>query len=60
MFLVIAILFGAFLTICGLEVFVEELRQINENLAVSFSMSLFGLIITIVACFIFKKFLLED
>jgi hypothetical protein len=59
MFLVIAILFGTFLTICGLEVYVEELKQINENLAVSFSMSLFGLIITIVAGFIFKKFILK-
>lgn len=58
--LVITILFGAFLTICGIEVFVKELQLINENLAISFVMSLFGLIITIIASFIFKKFILED
>jgi hypothetical protein len=59
-FLVIAILFGAFLTLGGIEMFFDELKLINENLATGFAMSLLGTFIVIVACFIFKKFLLED
>lgn len=58
--LVITILFGVFLTLVGIETFFEELKLINENLAIGFAMSLFGLFITIVASFIFKKFILED
>ena len=59
-FLVIAILFGAFLTLSGVVMFVEELKLINETLAISFVLSLLGLFITIVSCFIFKSFLLKD
>ena len=58
--LVITILFGVFLPLVGIETFFEELKLINENLAIGFAMSLFGLFITIVASFIFKKFILED
>ena len=58
--LVITILLGVFLTLVGIETFFEELKLINENLAIGFAMSLFGLFITIVASFIFKKFILED
>lgn len=59
-FLVIAILFGVFLALGGIEMFFDELKLINENLATGFSMSLLGTFIVVVACFIFKKFLLED
>lgn len=59
-FLVIAILFGVFLTLVGIETFFEELKLINENLAIGFAMSLFGLFITIVSVFVFKSFILED
>lgn len=58
--LVIAILFGAFLTLGGIEMFFEELKLINENLAISLAMSLIGLFITIVASFIFKTFILKN
>ena len=59
-FLVIAILLGAFLTLSGIVMFVEELKLINESLAISFAMSLIGLFITIAASFIFKTFILKD
>ena len=59
-FLVIAILFGAFLTLSGIVLFFEELKLINETLALSFVLSLFGLVITMISVFIFKKFILED
>jgi hypothetical protein len=59
-FLVIAILFGAFLTLGGIDMFFEELKLINENLATGFAMSLIGLFITIAASFIFKTFILKD
>lgn len=59
-FLVIAILFGVFLTLGGIEMFFDELILINENLATSLVMSLLGLFVTIVSVFIFKTFLLED
>lgn len=59
-FLVIAILFGVFLTLGGIDMFFEELKLINETLATGFAMSLLGLFITIVSVFIFKKFMLED
>lgn len=59
-FLVIAILFGVFLTLGGIETFFDELILINENLAVGLGMSLLGLFITMVSVFIFKTFLLED
>jgi hypothetical protein len=59
-FLVIAILFGAFLALGGIDLFFEELKLINENLATGFAMSLLGTFIVVVASFIFKKFLLED
>lgn len=58
--LVITILFGVFLTLVGIETFFEELKLINENLAIGFAISLLGLFITIVASFIFKTFILED
>lgn len=58
--LVIAILFGAFLTLGGIEMFFEELKLINENLAISLAMSLIGLFITIVASFIFKTFISKN
>ena len=59
-FLVISILVGVFLTLVGIEMFFEELKLINENLAISSAMSLIGLFITIVSGFIFKSFILED
>ena len=59
-FLVIAILFGALLTLGGIDMFFEELNLINENLATGFAMSLLGAFIVIVAIFIFKTFILED
>ena len=59
-FLVIAILFGAFLTVSGIVLFFEELQLINETLALGFALSLFGLVITIISVFIFKKFILKD
>lgn len=58
--LVIAILFGAFLTLGGIEMFFAELQLINENLATGFAISLIGLFITIVASFIFKTFILKN
>lgn len=59
-FLVIAILFGVFLTLCGIDMFFEELNLINENLATGIAMSLLGLAITIASGFIFKSFILDD
>ena len=59
-FLVIAILFGVFLTLGGIEMFFDELIRINENLVVGFAMSLLGVFITIVSVFIFKTSILED
>lgn len=59
-FLVIAILFGVFLTLGGLEMFFDELKLINETLATGLAFSLLGLAITIASCFIFKTFLLDD
>lgn len=59
-FVVIVILFGVFLTLSGIVMFFEELKLINETLALSFAMSLVGLIITIISVFIFKKFILKD
>lgn len=59
-FLVIAILFGVFLTLGGIEMFFDELILINENLATSLVISLLGLFVTIASCFIFKTFLLDD
>lgn len=59
-FLVIAILFGVFLTLGGMEMFFDELKLINETLATSMAISLLGLAITIASCFIFKTFLLDD
>lgn len=59
-FLVIAILIGAVFALCGIKMICEELKLINENLAIGFAMSLLGLFITIVSSFIFKSFILED
>lgn len=59
-FLVIAILFGVFLTLGGIEMFFDELKRINETLATSMAFSLLGLAITIASGFIFKSFLLDD
>lgn len=59
-FLVIAILFGVFLALGGIEMFFDELNLINENLATGFSMSLLGVFIVVVASYIFKTFILED
>jgi hypothetical protein len=53
-------LFGAFLTLGGIDMFFEELKLINENLVIGFAMSLIGLFIIIAASFIFKTFILED
>lgn len=59
-FLVIAILFGVFLTLGGIEMFFAELKLINENLAIGLALTLVGLCITILSGFIFKTFILED
>lgn len=59
-FLVIAILFGAFLALGGIDMFFEELKLINENLATGFAMSLLGTFIVVVASYIFKTFILKD
>lgn len=59
-FLVIAILFGVFMTLGGLEMFFDELKLINENLATSLAISLLGLFVTIASCFIFKTLILDE
>lgn len=59
-FLVIAILFGVFLALGGIDMFFEELKLINENLATGFAMSLLGTFITVISCYIFKTFILKD
>lgn len=59
-FLVIAILFGVFLILGGIDMFFEELKLINETLATGFAMSLLGTFITVISCYIFKTFILKD
>lgn len=59
-FLVIAILFGVFMTLGGLEIFFDELKLVNETLATGLAFSLLGLAITIASSFIFKTLILDE